>query len=110
MRKNGCISSVERYEVLRDGDVENVEKEWEKLRDTVTECTNNVRIWSGMCGWAERKESEAVIVTAAEKLQAFEEWLQRRVGDSYERYRAQRAVVEHSVKVVKIMADWRLGE
>ena len=34
-----------RYEVWRGGEVESVEKEWEKFRDIVMECTNDV---SGM--------------------------------------------------------------
>ena len=32
----------EKYEVLRGGDVESVEKEWEMFRDIVMECTNDV--------------------------------------------------------------------
>ena len=31
-----------KYEVWRGGEVESVEKEWEKLRDIVMECTNDV--------------------------------------------------------------------
>ena len=31
-----------KYEVWRGGDVESVEKEWEKLRDIVMKCTNEV--------------------------------------------------------------------
>ena len=46
----------------------------------------------------------------AEKRKAFEEWLQRRDGNTYDRYREQRAVVKRAVKVAKRMADWRWGE
>ena len=35
----------EKYEVWRGGEVESVEKEWEKFRDLVMDCTNDV---SGM--------------------------------------------------------------
>ena len=31
-----------KYEVWRGGEVESVEKEWEKFRDMVMECTNDV--------------------------------------------------------------------
>ena len=31
-----------KYEVWRGGEVESVEKEWEKFRDIVMECTNDV--------------------------------------------------------------------
>ena len=39
----------------------------------------------------------------------FEEWLQRRDRDTYDRYRAQRAVVKKIVKVVERMTDWQYG-
>ena len=31
-----------KYEVWRGGEVKSVEKEWEKLRDMVMECTNDI--------------------------------------------------------------------
>ena len=49
-------------------------------------------------------------MVVAEKQRAFEEWLQRRDRDTYDRYRVQRAVVKQSIKVAKRMADWRWGE
>ena len=48
----------------------------------------------------------------AEKRRAFEEWLQRRDGVTYDRYRAQRVVVEQEVQAAKRMgtgdgeSDW----
>ena len=46
-----------KYEVWRGGEVESVEKEWEKVRDMVMECTNDV---CGMrhVGGQRRKGSE----------------------------------------------------
>ena len=46
-----------KYEVWRGGEVESVEKEWEKFRDMVMECTNDV---CGMrrVGGQRRKGSE----------------------------------------------------
>ena len=35
-------SLLGKYEVWRGGEVESVEKEWEKFRDMVMECTNDV--------------------------------------------------------------------
>ena len=35
-------SGLGKYEVCRGGEVESVEKEWEKFRDIVMECTNDV--------------------------------------------------------------------
>ena len=74
----------------RDGEVESVEKKWEKFRDMVMECTND------MCsirrvGGQKRKWSEwwnEVGGEVAEKLRVFEEWLQRRDRITYDRYRA----------------------
>ena len=31
-----------KYEVWRAGEIESVEKEWEKIRDIVLECTNDI--------------------------------------------------------------------
>ena len=49
--------------------------------------------------------SEELGVEVAEKRRAFEEWLQRIDSITYDRYRAQRAVVKLTVKVAKRMAD-----
>ena len=80
-----------------------------KFRDILKGCTNDV---CGMrrVGGQRRKGSEEVGVAVAEKRRAFEEWLQRRDRDTYDRYREQRAVVKQAVKVGKKMADWRWGE
>ena len=65
-----------KYEVWRGGEVESVEKEWEKFRDMVMEYTNDV---CGMrrvgghkrngCEWWSEEVGRAV----AEKRRAFEE-------------------------------------
>ena len=63
--------------------------EWEKFRDIVMECTNDV------CGMrrvdGQRREesewwNEEVGRAVAEKRRAFEEWLQRRDRVTYDRY------------------------
>ena len=46
-----------KYEVLRGGEVESVEKEWEKFRDIVMECTNDVCVMRRV-GGQRRKWSE----------------------------------------------------
>ena len=99
-----------KYEVWRG---EEVEREWEKYRDIVMECTNDV---CGMrCVGGQRRTgrewwNEEVGRAVAKKRRAFEEWLQRRDGLTYDRYRAQTVVVKRAVKVAKRMADWRWGE
>ena len=65
-----------KYEVCRGGEVESVE-EWEKFRDMVMKCTNEV---CGMrrVGEQRRKGSEwwnELGRAVAEKRRAFEEWL-----------------------------------
>ena len=90
-----------------------MEKEWEKFRDMVMECTNDV---CGMrrVGGQRRKGSawwnEEVNRAVAEKRRAFEEWLQRRDMVTYDRYRAQRVAVKLAVQAAKRMADRRWGE
>ena len=65
-----------KYEMCRGGEVESVEKEWEKFRDMVMECTNDV---CGMrpVGGQRRKGSEwwneEVGRAVAEKRRVFEE-------------------------------------
>ena len=99
-------------ENMKCGEVESVEKEWEKFRDMVIECTNDV---SGMrrVGGQRRKGSEwwndEVGRAVAEKRRAFEEWLHRRARVTYDRYRAQRVAVKLAVQAAKRMAD-RNGE
>ena len=69
-----------KYEVWRGGKVESVEKKWEKFRDMVMECTNDL---CGMrCVGGQRRKgsewwNEEVGKTLAEKRRALEEWLQR---------------------------------
>ena len=69
--------------------------EWAKFRNIVIECTNDV---CGMrrVGGQRRKESEwwneEVGRAVAEQRRAFEEWLQRRDVDTYDRYRTQRVL------------------
>ena len=76
-----------KYEVCRGGEVESVEKEWEKFRDMVMECTNDVygmrrvgRQRSKGSEWWNEEVGRAV----AEKRRAFEEWLQRRDRVAYD--------------------------
>ena len=89
-------------EVWRGRDVESVDKEWEKFRDKVMECTNDV---CGMrrVGGQRRKGSEwwndKVGKEVAENRRAFEEWLQRKDRVTYDRYRTQRVVVKWAVQV-----------
>ena len=90
-----------------------MEKEWEKFRDMVMECTNDV---CGMIrvGGQRRKGSEwwneEVGRAVTEKTRTFEEWLQRRDRVTYNRYRAQRVAVKLAVQPAKRMADPRWGE
>ena len=88
-------------------------REWEKFRDIVMECTNDV---CGMrrVGGQRRKGSEwwneEVCWALAVKRRALEEWLQRRDRVTYDRYRAQRVVVKLAVQAAKRMADLLRGE
>ena len=90
-------SSCDKYEVWRGGEVESVEKEWEKSIDIVMKCTNDA---SGMrrLGGQRRKGSEwrneELCRVVPEKRRAFEKWLQIKDGVAYDRYRAQRVVVK----------------
>ena len=73
---------------MKCGEVESVEKELEKFRDIVMECTNDV---CGMrrAGGRRRKGSEwwneEVGKAVAKKRKAFEKWLQRRDRFPYDR-------------------------
>ena len=90
-----------KYEVWKGGEVESEKREWEKFKDIVMECTNDV---CGMrnVGEQRRKGSEwwdeEVSRAVAEKRRTFEELLQRRDRSGYQ---AQRVVVKPAVKVAK---------
>ena len=90
-----------------------MEKEWDKFRDIVMECTNDV---CGMrrVGRQRRKESEwwneKVGRAVAVKRKVFVEWQKRRDRVTYDRYWAQRVVVKQAVQVAKRMADRRWVE
>ena len=100
-----------KYEVWRGGEVESVENEWDKFRDIVMECSNDV-CGTIRVGGQRRKGSECwneeVGRAVAEKRRAFEEWLQRRGRVTYDRYRAQRVAVKLAVS--KLQNEWRRGE
>ena len=87
--------------------------EYEKFRDLVMECTNDV---CGMrrVGEQRRKGSkwcnEEVGIVVAETRRAFEEWLQRRDRVTYDRHRAQSVAVKLAVQAAKRLADRRWGE
>ena len=90
-----------------------MEKEWEKFRDIVMECTNDecgMRRVGGQRRNGSELWNEEVGRAEAEKRRAFEEWLHRRDRVTYDRYRVQRVVVKRAVKVVKRMADRRWRE
>ena len=87
-----------------------MEKEWEKFRDMVMECNNDV---CGMrrVGGHRRKGSEwwNEEVGRAVDEKSFEEWLQRRDMVTYDIYRAQRVAVKLAVQAAKRIADRRWG-
>ena len=65
-----------------------MEKEWEKFRDMVMECTNdvcNMRRVSGRRRNGSEWWNEEVGRAVAGKRRAFEEWLQRRDRVTYDR-------------------------
>ena len=78
-----------------------MEKEWEKFRDIVMECTNGVcgmRRAGGQRGKGSEWWNEEVGRAVAKKRRAFQEWLQRRHRVTYDRYRAQRVAVKLTVQ------------
>ena len=81
-----------------------VEKDWEKFRDIVMECTNDVYGMRHVGGqrrnfseWWNEEAGGAV----AEKRRAFEDWLQQRDRVTYGRYRAHRVAVNWQSKLQK---------
>ena len=87
-----------------------MDKEWEKFRNMVMECTNDI---CGMrCVGGQRRKgsewwNEEVSRAVAEKRRAFEDWLQRRDRVTHDRYQAQRVAVKLAVQAAKIIADRR---
>ena len=87
-----------------------MENEWEKLRDMVMECTNDVCGMRRVLGQRRNGSelwNEEVGRSVAEKRRAFEEWLQRRDRVTYDRYRGQRVAVKLAVQAAK---KWLTGD
>ena len=81
--------------MCRGGEVESVGKEWVKFRDIVMECHNDVCCMRSIGGQRRKGNewwNEEVGKAVAEKIRAFEEWLQRRDNVIYHRSRAQRVM------------------
>ena len=97
-----------KYKVWRGGEVESVEKEWEKFRDIVMECTNDVCGTRHIVG-QRRKGSESWNEEVGRAVLKREELL-RRDRVTYDRYRAQRVAVNLAVQAAKRMANRRWGE
>ena len=101
-----------KYEVWRGGKVESVEKEWEKFRDMVMECTNDVcgmRRAGGQRRMGSEWWNEEVRRALAEKRRAFEEWLQRRDRVTYDIYRGKKSGCETGSPSYKNNCGERLG-
>ena len=59
VKERECQESLYgKYEVGRSGEVKSVEKEWEKVRDIVMECTNDMCGMIRVGGGQRRKGSE----------------------------------------------------
>ena len=114
MKERACQESLcGKYGVWRGGEVESVEKEWEKFRDMVMECPMMYVAFMRHVGGQRRKRSE---------------WWNKKVGGWWPKreellrngYREEigmpmtdtkhRVVVKRPVKVAKRMPDWRWGE
>ena len=59
--------------------------------------------------WSEWWSDDVGMVLAI-KRGAFQKWLHRRYWVTYDRYRALKPVVKQTVRIVKLMADWRWEE
>ena len=93
-----------KYEMWIGREVESVEKEWEKFRDIVMVCANNVcdmRRVGGLRRKGSEWWNEEVGRVVAKRRRAFEEWLQRRDRVTNDRYRAQNVVVKRAIQVAK---------
>ena len=103
----------EKYDLGRGGEVERVEKEWEKFREMVMECTSDVCDMRRV-GGQQRKGSEwwneEVGRVVAKKRRAFGEWIKRRDRVTFDRYCAQRVAVKQAVQAAKEMVDRQWGE
>ena len=81
-----------------------VEKEWEKFKDIVMECTNDVcgmrHVGGQRSNWSEWWNEEVGMAVAEKRRHRF----------AYNRYRAQRVAVKLAVQAARRMVDWRWGE
>ena len=89
-----------------------VEEEWQKFKSAVLECAEKVcgmrRVGNGVRRGGEWW-CEEVRMAVKEKRQAFEVWLQRKDGASYEMYKEKRRLARREVRNAKVRADERWG-
>ena len=101
------------YEEVREREVGSVEEEWELFIDKVLRSASEVcgrrRVGGGVRKGSEWWNEE-VEVAVGEKRRAFEEWLQRKNAETYEKYREKRMEVKRKVRGAKRAADWRWGQ
>ena len=73
-----------------------MKEEWDKFTDQMKECTREMCGMRCVGGRGGRRVNGGVRkwCGSGEKRRAFKSWLQRRHGDSYDKYRAERAVME----------------
>ena len=90
-----------------------VEGEWGLFKDSVMGCANDVcgkRIVGGGIRKGSEWWNERVKMKVEEKKRAYEEWLQCKNDESYERYKEKKAEVKREVKEAKRAADFRWGQ
>ena len=101
------------YDVVKELEVEDVESEWNRFKETVVKSATEV-CGKKLVGGGIRKGSEwwneGVKKKVQEKKQAFEEWLQCNSAENYENYKQKKVEVKRKVKEAKREANEKWGQ
>ena len=103
----------ERYNTVKEREVGAVEDEWGLFKENVMGCASDIcgkRIVGGGIRKGSEWWNERVKMKIEEKKRAYEEWLQCKNYESYERYKEKKTEVKQEVKEAKRAADFRWGQ
>ena len=116
-KRDRCVEYQARiaseWEVIKEQEVGDVEKEWQRFKSVVVKCAEDVCGMRRVGGGVRRGGEwwcEETRLAVREKRLAFEVWLQKKDRESYERYKEKRNLAKRIIRNAKVKSDERWGK
>ena len=116
-KRDRCVEYQARiaseWEVIKEQEVGDVEKEWQRFKSVVVKCAEDVCGMRRVGGGVRRGGEwwcEETRLAVREKRLAFEVWLQKKDRESYERYKEKRNLAKRVIRNAKVKSDERWGK